>query len=159
MRRKDREIADDNEIREIIDKAQICRIALSDGEFPYIVPMNFGVEWNNPIKLYFHCANAGRKLEIIRKNNNVCFQADIYAELILNDIACKCTINYHSVIAFGTIQIITNPIEKIKGLNILMSHYSSAEKFNYEDKIFEMTTVLEMTVNKISGKKKMIKSF
>ena len=44
MRRKDREIKDFNEIIEIIRKCDVCRIALHDGDFPYIVPLNFGLD-------------------------------------------------------------------------------------------------------------------
>lgn len=41
MRRKDREITDFNEIRKIIDACEILRLGLADGDFPYIVPVNF----------------------------------------------------------------------------------------------------------------------
>ena len=44
MRRKDREITDFNEIIEIIKKCDVCRIAMNDGDFPYIVPLNFGLD-------------------------------------------------------------------------------------------------------------------
>lgn len=44
MRRKDREITDFNEIMKIIDKCDTCRLALIDEEYPYIVPLNFGVD-------------------------------------------------------------------------------------------------------------------
>ena len=44
MRRKDREITDFNEIIEIIKKCDVCRIALNDEDFPYIVPLNFGLD-------------------------------------------------------------------------------------------------------------------
>ncbi|MCI9135355.1 MAG: pyridoxamine 5'-phosphate oxidase family protein, partial [Lachnospiraceae bacterium] len=40
MRRKDREITDFQEILEIIRKCDVCRIALNDEEFPYMVPLN-----------------------------------------------------------------------------------------------------------------------
>ena len=44
MRRKDREITDFNEMLEIMKKCDVCRIALNDEEFPYIVPLNFGLD-------------------------------------------------------------------------------------------------------------------
>ena len=39
MRRKDREITDDNKIVEIIDKCKVMRIAMSVNDEPYIVPV------------------------------------------------------------------------------------------------------------------------
>ena len=44
MRRSDREIKDFGKIVEIIKKCDVCRIAMNDGDFPYIVPLNFGTE-------------------------------------------------------------------------------------------------------------------
>ena len=44
MRRKDREITDFDEIVSIIKRCDVCRLALNDEEFPYIVPLNFGLE-------------------------------------------------------------------------------------------------------------------
>jgi len=42
-----------------------------EGKIPYIVPMNFGYEMaDGALSLYFHCANEGRKINIIKKNPN-----------------------------------------------------------------------------------------
>lgn len=61
MRRKDREITDFDEIMNIINKCDTCRLALFDKEFPYIVPLNFGVDIRDEqLYLYFHCAKKGK---------------------------------------------------------------------------------------------------
>ena len=70
MRRKDKEITDTAIIEEILSKATVCRLGLCEENQPYVVPLCFGYEDN---ALYFHCANHGKKLVILRKNNNVCF--------------------------------------------------------------------------------------
>lgn len=63
MRRKDREITDFNEIMKIIDKCDTCRLALIDEEYPYIVPLNFGVDVvDGQVYFYFHSANQGKKI-------------------------------------------------------------------------------------------------
>jgi uncharacterized protein len=157
MRKKDREINDGKEIREILEKAEICHIALCDGDQPYVIPMNFGIEWGTPLKFYFHCACEGRKLDIIRRNNKVCFQVDVDNELIMGKLACSCSFNYRCIIAFGTMKIITSHEEKIKGLNIVMTQYMHAKSFEYNENALKMTTVLEMTVEEITGKKKIAK--
>ena len=68
MRRKDRQITDKDIINEILLKSDIARIALFDNEYPYIIPMNYGYKDN---ALYFHCAPEGKKLDLIKRNNNV----------------------------------------------------------------------------------------
>ena len=42
MRRKDREITDRSKLEKIIKKSRICRLAMVDGNVPYVVPLNFG---------------------------------------------------------------------------------------------------------------------
>ncbi len=79
MRREDKEINDIATIEGIIRKARVCRLALSENGQPYIVPLCFGYKDNN---LYFHSAGEGKKLDIIKKNNNVCFEFDIDLELV-----------------------------------------------------------------------------
>ena len=77
MRRKDREIDNTEEIESIIQDADVCRIAFSDENTSYIVALNFGYKKGNPSKLYFHSARTGRKIDLIKKNNFVCFQMDV----------------------------------------------------------------------------------
>ena len=69
MRRTDRQVADEAGIRAILDRCQICRLALWDEEGPYIVPMSYGYRWDEGgLKLYFHCAGEGRKLDALRRD-------------------------------------------------------------------------------------------
>ena len=44
MRRKDREVTGFSEIMKIVEQCEIVHLGLSDGDYPYIVPMNFAYE-------------------------------------------------------------------------------------------------------------------
>ena len=44
MTRRELEITDIEEIRGILDRAQVLHLGLVDDGFPYIVPMNYGYE-------------------------------------------------------------------------------------------------------------------
>ena len=66
MRRKDREISDFDEMIEVIKKCDVCRIAMQGEEYPYMVPLNFGMEVeDSQVTLYFHGAMEGRKYELL----------------------------------------------------------------------------------------------
>ena len=86
MRRKDKEIADKKEIESIIERANVCRIGLSENNLPYVVPVNFGYKNNN---IYFHSAPMGKKIDILKKNNNICFEIDIDHTLLISDDICN----------------------------------------------------------------------
>lgn len=47
MRRKDREIKNPEEILAIMKQCDVCNIAFFDEEYPYVIPLNFGVEYEN----------------------------------------------------------------------------------------------------------------
>ena len=139
MRRKDREITDFNEIINIIKKCDVCRIALNDKDFPYIVPLNFGLDiQGKEVYLYFHCAMEGKKLDLIAKDNRVTFEMDCDHNFILYEERMSCTMGYESV---------------IESLKILMRQYH-AEDFKFNTDMMRVTTVLKMTVIDMVGKRR-----
>jgi hypothetical protein len=85
LRRKEKEITDIKEIESIIQRSQVCRLALVDAGLPYIVPLCFG--YKNKM-LYFHSAKEGQKIDILRRNRQVCFEFDIDARARSGKTAC-----------------------------------------------------------------------
>jgi len=79
MRRQDRKIADLERIWEILRTGEVCRVAFCGDDWPYIIPMNFGILDE---KLYFHCAPDGTKLDLLKANPNVCFEVEANVEVI-----------------------------------------------------------------------------
>ena len=149
MRRKDREITDPKIIEEILNNSQVCRVALNDSEFPYIVPFNYGYRDN---VLYFHSAASGKKIDLIQKNNKVCFEIEFVSQLIKHEQSCKWSTIYRSIIGFGKIEIITDVKEKKRGLDIIMAHYGKTENNLYNEMNIEKIVVLRLTIHKLTGK-------
>jgi len=148
MRRKKQLITESVAIESIIDKASVCRLAMSVNDQPYIVPLNFG--YKDKV-LYFHCATKGLKLEYIKANSKVCFQMDINKKIIMSEKACKWGMNYLSVIGFGKAFIVENQEEKSCALDIIMKHYSN-EKFTYLKKELDRIVVVKVEIDEMSGK-------
>lgn len=153
MRRKDREITDFNEIIEIMKKCDVCRIAMNDGDFPYIVPLNFGLDvQDGQIYLYFHAALEGKKLDLLKQDNRVTFEMDCGHNFILYEERMSCTMGYESVIGHGTVEFLPEE-EKLDGLKILMRQYH-AEDFKFNTKPVKVTTVMRMKVLDMTGKRR-----
>lgn len=154
MRRKDREITDFNEIIGIIKQCDVCRIVLHDEDYPYIVPMNFGLDvQGQQVYFYFHAAMQGKKLDLIQKDNHVTFEMDCQHQLVFDENRGNCTMEYASIIGQGTIEIVSSE-EKYNGLKILMRHYH-AEDFKFNKDMMKVTTVLKLTVKNMTGKRNM----
>lgn len=139
---------DRSEIENIIKRAETARIAFCDGDQPYIVPVSFGFEDNS---LYFHCAKEGRKIDIIRKNNNVCFEVDIDQEMTIANIACEWGFKYRSVIGFGKACIIDDVEAKKRALNIIMEHYTD-KPYTYKDERVEAVYIVKIEIETMTGK-------
>lgn len=154
MRRADREINDKTEIEKIIAKADVCRIAMANNNVPYLVTLNFGYVAEPAPAFYFHCAPAGRKLEMIKLNNTVCFELDTDHELIKGEKSCDWGMKFSSVVGYGRITVVEDEQERVKGLNALMDHFGASGLHSYEPRIMRHTTVLRLDVDEISCKKK-----
>jgi nitroimidazol reductase NimA-like FMN-containing flavoprotein (pyridoxamine 5'-phosphate oxidase superfamily) len=98
MRRKDREITGIEEQLGLINKYKVCRLGISEDNRPYIVPLNFGYEYKNrELTLYFHSAQGGKKMDILKKNPQACFEIDGEHALIGGPAACDYGYAYESI--------------------------------------------------------------
>jgi len=149
MRKKEKEITGIEEIEEIIKKAEICRIGLVDKEEPYIVPVCFGYEGST---LYFHSAPEGRKIDLIRRNNRVCFEIDNDVEIVNAEKPCGWTARYRSVIGVGRAVILERNEEKKHGLNVIMRQYSENIS-GMEFETLDLTSVIKIEIEHIAAKK------
>ncbi len=144
----EREITDINEIEKVLRSARIARIALLDGEYPYIIPMCFGYDLTGgKLEIYFRCDEKGRKMELIRVSSRAAFEIDHLLSIEKADSVCGFSANYHSIMATGTIESITG-IEKITGLNLLMKKYlGEIPESKYHEQTLNSFAVLKFTAN------------
>ena len=78
----------ETQINNVLISQAVGRIACTNGKKPYIVPVTYVYDGKDIIGQ----TKEGMKLDIMRKNPNVCFQVDI-----MSDMA-----NWQSVVVFGT---------------------------------------------------------
>jgi len=148
MRRKDKEIRDSAEIESIISRSMVCRLAMADKNRPYIIPLCFGYKDHT---LYFHSAGQGKKIDVLKKNNLVCFEFDIDYEPIKSDNACEWGMKYKSVIGFGTASFIEDFESKRRALDIITQHYSG-ESFDYPEAKLKHTVIIKVNIEHMTGK-------
>lgn len=151
MRRSDREIKEIESIIAVMEKCEVCRLALNDSGYPYILPLNFGMETTeDKIILYFHGAAEGKKYDLIAKDNRVSFEMDCSHKLVTDEAKGSCTMEYESVIGRGRIEIIPED-KKYQALCLLMKHYHK-EEFRFNESVIPQTTVFQLIVEHVTGK-------
>lgn len=153
MYKRDRSIKDILDFADqekIIKRAKICHVGMIDGDKPYVLAFNFGYE--NKI-IYLHTSNYGGKLEILKKNNNVCVEFDVDHDLFYRDkqVACSWRWKYRSVIAHGKAEIIDDYDDKINGLKIFMKNYSDID-FKFSKPSVDNIKIIKIRIEKLTGR-------
>ncbi len=122
---------------------------MSVNDEPYVVPLNFG--YRDGV-LYFHSAGEGKKIEMLRKNNRVCFEIDLDHEMVVSDKPCDWGFKYRSIIGFGRAELITEPEGKRNAFDIIMAHCGAQGPYAYKEKGFEKACIIKVTIESMTGK-------
>lgn len=152
MRRKDREVTDLNKIQDIIKNNQCCRLGFIDQNKVYIVPLNYGYLYeNNKHIFYFHSAKEGKKIDLIKQNNQVGFEIDNNHQLVEGNTPCQYSMKYQSIIGHGIIELIEDNEEKKLGLQLIMKNVAHQEVL-FNDQMVNGVAVMKLTVETLSCK-------
>lgn len=148
MRKTEREIKDRAALDDIIRGSQVCRLGLVDDGLAYIVPLCFGYDG---ACLYFHSAPEGRKLDLLRRNPRVCVEFDAVDSLVPAATACGWTIRYRSVIGTGQGDLVEDPAEKRRALDLIMAQYSPGA-FTFPETAVARTAIIRVRLDSLAGK-------
>ena len=150
MRRKERESTKEQAslwLKEC-EYAVLC-MTDPDGR-PYGVPVSPVLAGNT---VYFHCAPAGKKLECIRHEPEVCL---VCAAGVI-PIPEQFSTAYHSTIAFGRAAVVENRAEKIAALRLICEKYAASNMENFEretERSLPRTMIVKIELSDFTGKQK-----
>ena len=154
MRRRDREVTEIKEIKQILDNCKVVHVGMHDGEKIYVIPLNFGYTFEaEKLVLYLHCGKEGKKLDLLRKNPYVFIEMDCEHQLIEGRKACQYGYLYASIMGDGTAEIIEDTDEKIKGMEILME-CMTGKQFVFDKRLVSIVNVIKITVDSYTGKRR-----
>ena len=153
MRRKDREVTDFAEMLKIIDGCEILRIGLADGEFPYIVPLNFAyTAEGGQVCFYVHGAKAGRKYGLMQRNKCCSFEMDIPLQMELIPDKKDVTMRYRCVMGTADIEFLEGGEKQLAIDDIIMARHEETAHFDYNRAAVERTAVARLTVREMTAK-------
>ena len=126
----------------------VLALSGADGQ-PYAVPLSYVYHAG---KLYFHCAKAGYKLDLLSQNPKASFCV-IGQDQVVPE---KYTTLYRSVILFGTVRELTDGEEKRAAIEALAHRYAPDEPVKGIDaeiaRYWDRLCMLELTPSRITGK-------
>jgi len=149
MRKARQEITDELILKEILSGAILCRVAMMDGDLPYIIPFNYGYRDGC---LYIHSAPEGKKIDLLGKNKQVCFEVEDTIEIIKGEQACDWITRYRSVVGYGKVEILSDEASKQQGLEVIMAQHGAPELVEFNAKNMKRMVILKITITSMTGK-------
>lgn len=155
MRRAEREVKGIENIAEIINQCKVLRLGMCDGDTPYVIPMNFGYEMKgDTMVLYLHCSKVGKKLDVLKENNKVCFEMDAEHAIVAGEKGCDYSFRFASVIGFGTAAFTEDHEEKRHALQMLMKHQAGLPDIELDERMIDATAVITISSESYTGKRR-----
>lgn len=138
----------------ILDQALICHVAFADDEGrPVVIPT---IHARVEDVLYLHGSPASRMLRGIR-NQQVSVAATLLDGLVLAKAHMHHSMNYRSVVAFGTARGVTDPDEKAVAFRAIVEHLVKGrweEARQPNDQEFQATSVVAIDIEEASAKQR-----
>lgn len=139
-------------IHEILDAAFLAHVGFCVEGQPFVIPTLFGRKEN---RLFLHGSAASRMLRELEKGLAACVTVTLVDGLVLARSAFHHSMNYRSVVAFGTARKIDDVARKLEALNIISEHliagrWNDVRRPNEQE--MKATAVLEFTMDEASAK-------
>ena len=156
MTRRELQITDTEEIREILNRALVVHVGMVDGDEPYVVPMNYGytMEEDGRLSLYLHGATKGRKLDVMRANPKVFVEMSCDLEPFTGDVACRYGVAYRSLMGRGSAVFVEDPEEKMRALEIIMNTQTGRDGFTFDEKLAKVVAIVRIDIAEYTAKKR-----
>ena len=141
-------------IADILDAGFVAHVAFCIDRQPFVIPTMYG---RNDHTLYLHGSVASRMLRELATGVQACVTVTLVDGLILSRSAFDHSMNYRSVVAFGTARKIEDPGLKLEALYIMAEHLMAgrwADVRAPSAKELNATTVLEFAIDEASSKQR-----
>ncbi len=139
-------------IHAILDAAFLAHVGFQMEGQPFVIPTLYGRDED---KLYLHGSAASRMLRGLDTGIPACVCVTMVDGLVLARSAFHHSMNYRSVVAFGTARKIEGAEEKTRALRIISEHLIAGRWSDVRgpsDKELKATAVLEFSIEDASAK-------
>jgi nitroimidazol reductase NimA-like FMN-containing flavoprotein (pyridoxamine 5'-phosphate oxidase superfamily) len=148
----ERAVYERDTIKEILDEALFCHVAVVADGSPRVIPT---IHARSGDTLLIHGSNASRTLRALRDGAEVCVVVTLLDGLVLARSAFNHSMNYRSVVVYGTAREVTDPDEKWEAQLTLVDRIvpgRSSEARMPNEKELKQTTILAIPLDEASAK-------
>ncbi len=139
-------------VHQILDGGFLAHVGFCIDEQPFVIPTLYGREGDH---LFLHGSAASRMLRTLESGATACVNVTLVDGLVLARSAFHHSMNYRSVVAFGTCRAILDPAQKVHALQTISDHlirgrWSEVRPPN--EKELKATSVLQFAIEEASAK-------
>ncbi|PCI33503.1 MAG: NimA [Alphaproteobacteria bacterium] len=147
---------DDDWVTALISRLPLGYFASRWDDQPFVHPMTY-VYVADKHCIYFHGSTVGRRRANTDRHEKMCFCATEMGQLLPSNQALHFSVQYRSVMAFGTVRTVVEEAEQKAGLYALIDKYFSPMALNEDyspirPEDLKMTTVYALDIDSWSGK-------
>jgi uncharacterized protein len=142
---------------EILAEGLVAHVGFCLEDKPYVLPFSYHYDPQIPDRLYLHGSVASHTLQHLATGAPVCVEVTMVDGLVFSKSAKYHSMNYRSVVCFGTSNIVSDPSEKNRIFERAIrryfpgrtegEHYTSATLVH-----LRQTTLLEIRIEEWSAK-------
>jgi nitroimidazol reductase NimA-like FMN-containing flavoprotein (pyridoxamine 5'-phosphate oxidase superfamily) len=147
-----RAVYDREAVYRILDEGLVCHIGFVAEGKPVVIPTGYGRKGDT---IYIHGSPASRMLRTLGEGVDVCVTVTLLDGLVLARSAFHHSVNYRSVVIFGTATVVEDREGKLEALRVFTEHVMPGrweEIRQPSDKELQATMVLTLPLQEVSAK-------
>jgi nitroimidazol reductase NimA-like FMN-containing flavoprotein (pyridoxamine 5'-phosphate oxidase superfamily) len=151
-RHRDRAAYERDTVNAILDEGMICHVAASVDGVPWMIPTAYGRDGD---VLYLHGAAGNHLLKVAAAGGDIVVAVSLLDGLVLARSTFNHSLHYRSVVIFGPAEVVTDPVAKAHGLEVIVDHLvprRSEEARPPTDSELRQTAVLRLPIDEASAK-------
>ena len=111
------------EAAEILSNGLVAHVGFIEDGLPYVIPLSYHYDGQNPDRIYLHGSVRSRALELLAGGAPVCVTVTLTDGLVYSRKAMNHSMNYRSVVLFGTAREVTDHDEKYALFDQMVQRY------------------------------------
>jgi uncharacterized protein len=147
-----RGVYDREAVYRILDEGLVCHVGFVAEGKPVVIPTGYGRKDGT---LYIHGSTASRMFRALGKGADVCVTVTLVDGLVLARSAFHHSMNYRSVVIFGSATVLDDPAAKREAMRVFTEHVAPGRWNDVRqptEKELQATTVLALPLDEVSAK-------
>lgn len=148
---------DDTQAQEVLAQGLVAHVGFIEQGLPYVIPMSYHYDPGEPLALYLHGSPHSRALLLLATGAPACIEVTLLEGLVYSKAAMFHSMNYSSVLAFGTGVEITDQAHKQEIFNAMIARYFAGrtpgeDYIEAPDKHLDATLLVKIRIEGMSAK-------